>query len=260
MTRPLAGKRSLVVGGGSGIGAACAQLLHEQGAAVHVFDLDPLPAVRQSLEPQGVIFTVGDVRAERDVVAAVERSLAQGPIDSLVYSAGVGGTGRITDVSETLYDTCMDTNLKGAFLFAKHVINPMAGAGGGVLVFISSNAGILPRAHDPVYCVSKAGLLMLTRGLALVHARERIRVNAVCPGPVEGTRMMESDLANDPDPEAKRLAVIGASPMAKALGRMATPREIAEAVAYLVSDAAIMVTGAALPIDGGKAQGVPPSG
>lgn len=261
MSDPLAGKVAIVTGGASGIGWACARLLAERGARVYSFDLDLPETTEDDRGSAGIGSIQGDVRSEAAVAGAVRRVLDEGGrLDLAVHSAGVEGTGRITDLAEAVYDRCMDTNLKGAFLLAKHAIGPMAQFGGGVLVFIASNAGLLPRVHDPVYCASKAGLVMLTKALALAHARERIRVNAVCPGPVDETRMMARDIASSPDPDAKRRELIAASPMAAALGRMSTPREIALAVGYLVSDDAAMVTGAILAIDGGKSAGVPPRG
>src|SRR4029077_10757361 len=124
-----------------------------------------------------------------------------GRIDILVNSAGVGLVKQITEVTEAEWDACLDTNLKGAFLASKHAIRRMRAANGGAIVNIASNAGLLPRAHDPVYSVSKAALVALTKSLALCHARDRIRVNAVCPGPVEATRMMDADLDQAGDRE-----------------------------------------------------------
>ena len=151
----------------------------------------------------------------------------------------------------------LDTNLKGAFLGCKHAIPRMRAAGGGSIVNVASNAGLLPRAHDPVYSISKGALVALTRSLALCHAPDKIRVNCVCPGPVGDTGMMNADLAAAPDRDAAIQQFISASPLAKAHGRMIRPEEVAEAVLYLVSDSACMVTGTAIAIDGGKSLGVP---
>jgi NAD(P)-dependent dehydrogenase (short-subunit alcohol dehydrogenase family) len=108
-----------------------------------------------------------------------------------------------------------------------------------------------------VYSTSKAALIALTKCLALCHADDKIRVNAVCPGPVGDTGMMNADLTAAEDPEAMKQRFIAASPLARAHGRMITPEEVAQAVLYLVSDAACMVTGTAVAIDGGKSLGVP---
>ena len=125
----------------------------------------------------------------------------------------------------------------------------------GAIVNISSNAGVTPRADDPVYCISKAALIALTRSLALCHGRDKIRVNAVCPGPVGDTGMMEDALNSSSNREEVWSRLVDASPMARALDRMITPDEIAQSVLYLVSDAAVMVTGTVVGIDGGKSLG-----
>jgi 3-oxoacyl-[acyl-carrier protein] reductase len=256
MTKSMLGKKAAVVGAGSGIGLACALRLADQGATVWAADLDPTAEAEAAFSAAGVQSRRIDVRVETQVAEFFGEAAADG-LDVLVYSAGVSGAGRIDQVTEEAYDRCMDANLKGAFLCVKHSLAALSRRGGSV-VTIASNAGLLPRTHDPIYCVSKAGLIMLTKALALAHARDRIRFNAVCPGPVAGTRMMENDVAQSADPEAYRAALIHASPMSSALGRMASPTEIADAVSYLCSDAAVMVTGTALQIDGGKSLGVPP--
>jgi NAD(P)-dependent dehydrogenase (short-subunit alcohol dehydrogenase family) len=119
---------------------------------------------------------------------------------------------------------------------------------------------LLPRAHDPAYGTSKAALIALAANLALCHSADRIRFNCVCPGPVERTALIDDALANASDRQAAERQFVVASPLAKAHGRMISPEEVAQAIVYLVSDAALMVTGTALRIDGGKSLGVPPQG
>ena len=109
-----------------------------------------------------------------------------------------------------------------------------------------------------VYSISKMALVALTKSLALCHAPDRIRVNCVCPGPVGQTGMMNAGLEKAADRREAESRLIAASPLAEALGRMQTPEEIAAAILYLVSDAAVTVTGTAIAIDGGKSLGVPP--
>jgi NAD(P)-dependent dehydrogenase (short-subunit alcohol dehydrogenase family) len=174
-----------------------------------------------------------------------------------VNNAGVGLARPITEVQEAEWDRCLDTNLKGAFFMCKHAI-PRMRPRGGTIVNVASNAGILPRCHDPVYSISKLALVGLTKSLALCHSVDRIRVNAVCPGPVEDTDMMDADFAASADPEGLRRQLIAASPLARAEGRMISPREIAASIAYFCGDDASMVTGTILAIDGGKSLGVPP--
>ena len=164
----------------------------------------------------------------------------------------------VEEVTEEDWDACIDTNLKGAFFGCRHAVKPMRATGGGVIVNMSSNAGLLPRSHDPIYSISKLALVGMTRSLALCLAPDRIRVNAVCPGPVGDTAMMNADLESATDPDAMTRAMIAASPLAAAWDRMIAPEEIAASVLFLVSDQAAMVTGTAIGIDGGKSLGVPP--
>lgn len=259
MTRMLEGRAAVITGGASGIGLATALLLARHGARTFVGDLRGGADSDKRLAAAGIAAMKCDVRVEDDVrrliAAAVE---ASGRLDVLVNNAGIGMVKQITEVTEAEWDACLDTNLKGAFFGAKYAIGPMRTSGGGSIVNVSSNAGLLPRAHDPVYSTSKAALIALTRSLALCHARDKIRVNAVCPGPVGDTGMMNADLTAAADPQALAGRFIAASPLARAHGRMIRPDEVAEAILYLVGDAAAMVTGTAVAIDGGKSLGVPP--
>jgi NAD(P)-dependent dehydrogenase (short-subunit alcohol dehydrogenase family) len=255
----LEGRVAVVTGGASGIGRATAILLARHGVRVHIGDYDFVDEYLHVFHGLGIVWSVCDVRREEQVQGLIEVAAdAGGRLDILVNSAGVGLTKQITDVTEGEWDACLDTNLKGAFLACKHASPWMRAAGGGSIVNIASNVGLLPRAHDPVYSVSKGALVALTKSLALCHARDRIRVNAVCPGPVTGTRMVDGELNLAPDREAALHDLIAASPLAKAHARTITPEEVAEAVLYLVGDESLMVTGTALAIDGGKSLGVPP--
>lgn len=254
----LTGQAAVVTGGASGIGRATAVALAKSGATVFIGDR-MLRAENDRLFAELTIRQqVCDVTVEADVARLIEAAANAGRLSILVNNAGIGMVKPITDVSEAEWDACLDTNLKGAFLGCKHAIRRMQAGGGGSIVNIASNAGLLPRAHDPVYSTSKGALIALTRSLALCHAPDRIRVNAVCPGPVGDTRMMNDDLDRAADRESLAQKMIRASPLAHAHGRMISPEEVAAAVLYLVSDAACMVTGTAVAIDGGKSLGVPP--
>lgn len=260
MPLELSHRVAVVTGGASGIGRATALLLARQGAKVWVGDFRPLAENSAVFDPLGITQLPCDVRMEADIVRLIQAAThGVGRLNIVVNSAGVGLVKQIPDVSEAEWDACIDTNLKGAFLTGKHAIGPMRRAGGGSIVNISSNAGLLPRAHDPVYSTSKAALIALTKCLALCHAADKIRVNAVCPGPVGDTGMMTADLAAADDPEAMKQRFIAASPLARAHGRMISTEEVAQAVLYLASDASAMVTGTAVAIDGGKSLGVPPT-
>jgi len=250
----------LITGGASGIGAATALQLANQGDRVFVSDIDFPSESRVRFAELGIETSICDVTRERDVAGWIDAvARATGRLDVIVNSAGVGLVKPITDVTEAEWDHVMDVNLKGAFLTSKHAIPHLRQAGGGNLVNIASNAGILPRAHDPVYSISKGAVVALTKSLALCHAADRIRVNAICPGPVGETRMMEAGLASAPDRGQAIRSLLAASPIAHASGRMIHPDEVAAAVVYLVSEAALFVTGCCLTIDGGKSLGVPPT-
>lgn len=254
----LSGRIAIVTGGASGIGRAAAVLLAEHGAKVFVGDFRLRDENNELFARLGIEQTACDVRKESDVRRLVDLAAAAGGIDILVSNAGIGMVKQIPDVSEAEWDACLDTNFKAAFLLARLVIPLMKQRGGGSIVNISSNAGLLPRAHDPVYSTSKGALIAFTKSLALSHAADRIRVNAVCPGPVGDTGMMNADLAKAADPQSMAQQFIDASPLARAFGRMISPEEVAQAVLYLVSDFAAMVTGTSIAIDGGKSLGVPP--
>jgi NAD(P)-dependent dehydrogenase (short-subunit alcohol dehydrogenase family) len=259
MTIDLKNRVAVVTGGASGIGLATATLLARHGARVFIGDLKPRAENAESFRSLGITQLACDVRSEAQVRALVERAVSDGGgLHIVVSNAGIDLEKQLPDVTEAEWDACLDTNLKGGFLLVKHAIPHLRTAGGGAVVFTSSNAGLLPRAHDPVYCTSKAALVALCKSLALCHARDKIRFNAVCPGPVSNTGGIETALASAVDRAARERSYIEASPLAQALGRMITPEEVAGAILYLVSDAAALVTGTALRIDGGKSLGVPP--
>ena len=248
---------AIVTGGASGIGRATALLLAQHGAHVYVGDRELLSENESLFEQWQISQGSCDIRQEQQVELLVQQAAQRGRIDILVNNAGGGLVKQITEVTEAEWDDCLDTNLKGAFLTCKHVI-PWMRNNGGSIINISSNAGLLPRAHDPVYSISKQALVALTRSLALCHSTDRIRVNAVCPGPVGETGMMNADIAAAEDPQALVEQMIGASPLARAARRMISPQEVAEAVLYLAGEASVMVTGTCLAVDGGKSLGVPP--
>jgi NAD(P)-dependent dehydrogenase (short-subunit alcohol dehydrogenase family) len=256
----LQGRVAVVTGGASGIGRATALLLAGQGARVTIGDLRLDPANDEAFAALGIRQQECDVRELGSLQSLIDGAAAEhgGRLDILINNAGVVQVGQVDQIDEADWDRVLDTNLKAAFFGVKFALPHMRAAGGGAVVNTASNAGLLPRAHDPVYSTSKLAVVGLTRSLALSLAPERIRVNAVCPGPVADTRIMDDGLAGETDPQAAAAQYIAASPLAAAWGRMNTPEEIAAAIAYLVSDAAAMVTGTMIAIDGGKSLGVPP--
>jgi NAD(P)-dependent dehydrogenase (short-subunit alcohol dehydrogenase family) len=250
---------AVITGGESGIGRATALRLAGNGYRVWVGDVTQHPENHELFARLGIQSQHCDVRREADLESLISAAHeATGRLDVLVNNAGVAMVKPITEVTEAEWDRCLDTNLKAAFFGCKHAIRIMQTQGGGAIVNVSSNAGLLPRAHDPVYSISKQALIGLTKSLALCHAGDRIRINAVCPGPVGDTGMMNADMDKAADRETTAKQFIAASPLAHAWRRMITPDEVARAIEYLVSDVAAMVTGTAIAIDGGKSLGVPP--
>ncbi len=254
------GRVAVVTGGASGIGRATARLLAKCGAKVVVGDYRLSSENDAEFASLGIAQRQIDVRNESELQALIAfAETLTGRVDILVNNAGIGMVKQIGDVTEADWDACIDTNLKAAFFGCKYAIASMQRDGrGGVIVNTASNAGLLPRAHDPVYSISKLALVGLTKSLALCHSKDRIRINAVCPGPVGDTGMMNADLDKAADRAATIQQFIAASPLARAQGRMISPEEVAESIRYLVSDAACMVTGTMIAIDGGKSLGVPP--
>jgi NAD(P)-dependent dehydrogenase (short-subunit alcohol dehydrogenase family) len=252
----LADRVALVTGGASGIGLATAVALASDGATVFMGVRDTAhgrsvaaDAASRSLDVRVVAMDVSDARSVADGFDEID---AAGRLDIVVNNAGMDMVGRAETLSEIDWDQCLDTNLKGPFLVARQAIPRMRATGGGVIVNVSSNAGLVARADEPAYSTSKAGLLMLTRSLARAHAEDRIRVNAVCPGPVGDTAIMDRNLARAPDRSAALESYLRKSPLAAAWGRLIDPGEVAALIRFLCSDVAVMITGATITIDGGK--------
>jgi NAD(P)-dependent dehydrogenase (short-subunit alcohol dehydrogenase family) len=223
MTR-FAGKRALVTGAGSGIGAAVARLLENEDAEVVSADI------------AGTDVHL-DVRDEAQV-AAVARD-----VDVLVNVAGIGSTTTAPETPLDVWEDVFAVNARGTFLCCKHAIPTMMTRGGGSIVNIASIAAIVGLPNRAAYCASKGAVVSLTRALAVDHVNDGIRVNAVCPGTVDSpwVRRLVEESGESLDELTARQPV----------GRLGTPEEIAEAVAYLASDAASFVTGSVLVIDGG---------
>lgn len=256
----LEGRVAVITGGARGIGRATALLLAEQGANVTIGDLTLDPTNDETFQQLGIRQQECDVRDLESLRNLIDGAAEDGGrLDILVNNAGIVMVGQVDEIEEADWDRCLDTNLKAAFFGVKYVVPHMRKVGGGAIVNTASNAGILPRAHDPVYSTSKLALTGMTRSLALCHGPDKIRINAVCPGPVGDTGIMDADLATQADRDAAIKQFIHACPIARAHGRMITPEEVAQSILYLVSDAAMMVTGTMIAIDGGKSLGVPPT-
>jgi len=247
----LNGKIAFVTGGARGIGRAIVEKFAAEGAAVTFADLDEAVGHQTAAEltSAGVsaAFCRADITVEADVQRAVEEVVARhGTLDVLVNNAGVNAYFDATEMSEAEWNRVFDVDLKGAWLCAKYALRPMKRAGRGSIVNIASiHAGLTIAGMFP-YAAAKAGLLGLTRSLALEYAPAGTRVNAVLPGYTR-TRLVEEWLQTQPDPAEAERRVVAIQP----LRRMAAPAEIANVVAFVASDEASAITGASIAADCG---------
>jgi NAD(P)-dependent dehydrogenase (short-subunit alcohol dehydrogenase family) len=241
-------KIALITGGAVGIGAGIARRFSEAGAAVVILDVNGDGALRMEqklLETGRARAIQGDVTNEDQVKSAVEQIVAEfGSLDVLVNNAGIDVEGPLVDMKSSVWDRTLDVNLKGAFLCSKYAIPRMRGRGGAI-VNVSSVRAFVSYEGNAAYDASKAGMIGLTRALALEHGRDGIRVNAICPGYIS-TPMTDEWLAAQAEPAATLKQVLSVHP----LGRMGTPRDVAEAALFLASDAASFISGTYLVVDG----------
>ncbi len=246
----LEGKTIIITGGSTGIGRATSERCAEEGAAVVIADINKAEAQTTCdvIKAAGgnVMFIETDVTDASAVDAMVEAAVdTHGTLDGAFNNAGIEGvTTNILKMTEAEFDRTVTVDLKGVWLCVKREIEQFVSQGtGGTIINTASVAGLVGARGGSAYCAAKHGVVGLTKSVALEYARKKIRVNAVCPGVID-TPMVDR-LMNDTGLE--RSSFEAQEPMA----RFGEPREIAEAVVWLLSDHSSFVTGVAMPVDGG---------
>ena len=240
---------AIVTGAAQGIGAACAERLSHDGAAVALWDVDDAhgQALVASLTERGrrAIYQHCNVASKTEVDAALAATLgAFGRVDALINNAGIFKAANFLDITEADWDAVIDVNLKGAFLVGQAVARAMTATGGGAIVNMSSVNSVMAIPSIASYNASKGGVNQLTRVMALALADDHIRVNAVGPGTIATELAKNAVLGSD---EAKA-RIMSRTPMR----RLGEPSEIADVCAFLVSSAASYMTGEIVYIDGGR--------
>lgn len=246
----LKGKRALVTGGASGIGFAIASRFAQEGAQVAISDLDADAAEAAIQSSSGKMMkTIGDVSkladAERMVLEAVQQL---GGLDILVNNAGIETTGTVITADDSTWERQIQVNLNGVYRMSRFAVPEIIRAGGGTVVNMASVGGLVAVREFSAYGASKAAVIQLTKSMAADYAENNVRVNCLCPGPVETPLLDRAcKTLGGADPASVR-KLYASFTMLKRIGK---PEEIAAAALFLASDESSFITGVALPVDGG---------
>jgi NAD(P)-dependent dehydrogenase (short-subunit alcohol dehydrogenase family) len=247
---------SIVTGSAGGIGRAIALAMAEAGARVVVSDVrvDQGEATVSAIQAAGgeAIFVACDVSNADQVSQLVTASLEHfGRLDVLVNNAGIsGGSSLVHELELETWDRVMAVNLRGPFLCAKHAIPHLLTSSGGTIINVASTYGLIGAPLAPAYCASKAGVINLTRQLAVDYGPHKLRVNAICPGYVD-TDMGGFRASLPPEQSAAANARREANAAMQPIGRQAQAHEIARVAVFLASDESSFMTGSILTVDGG---------
>jgi meso-butanediol dehydrogenase / (S,S)-butanediol dehydrogenase / diacetyl reductase len=237
------GKVAVITGAASGIGAATAQRLGREGARLMLGDLNEDGGQKIAKELGDAAFRALDVSVLADVEALMQAAVDRfGRIDIVFNNAGIGAFGRTPDLDPAVWHRIIDVDLHSVFYGCRAAIPHLRKNGGGVIVNTASISGLFADYGLAAYNAAKAGVVNYTRAVAIDHARESIRVNSVCPGPID-TALTAPLISVE--------AVIHEYNRLIPMGRLGKPEEIAATVAFLASDDASYITGAAIVVDGG---------
>ena len=244
----LAGKGAVVTGAASGLGRAVMDAMVSEGASVVAVDRDAaLGKEAVAVHGDRAVLYAGDVTDEATIVGAIQRCSSHfGTFDVIHNNAGWQVEKPIHETSLEEWERMVAINLTAVFNGCKHAAIAMRATGGGSIINTGSILSFTADAMVPAYCATKAGVLGLTRAVALAYISEGVRCNAICPGDMD-TPLTQGYFASTPDPAASRRELEEASP----IKRLADPAEIATAVVYLASDEASFVNGASFVADGG---------
>lgn len=242
---------AVVTGGASGIGAASARLFAAEGARVALVDVDEvgLGQVAADIEAGGgqAMILASDVTRGDQAASGVEKIMDRwGRLDVLMTAAGVSMGGTVDTIEEAVWDRTFAINVKGTYLWIHHAIKPMIEARSGVIVTVGSQLAQSSPGRNAAYIASKGAIASFTKTMAVDHAAQGIRVNALMPGVID-TPMPANSLKRYADPEAMRTFWRHRHPM----GRIGQPEEVARAALFLASDDSSFVTGTLLFVDGG---------
>jgi NAD(P)-dependent dehydrogenase (short-subunit alcohol dehydrogenase family) len=247
------GKVALITGGTSGIGEATAVRMAAEGARVAIVGRDAGrgQALAEKIGNDGgeAAFFEADVTQEDAVKGMVEAVMARfGQIDVLVNNAGIINHGSVITASVDEWDLLMSTNVRSVFLVSRYALPHMIDGGGGSVVNLGSNLGLVGTRGAAAYATSKGAIVQLTKAMALDHVADGIRVNCVCPGTID-TPLVQRQRVGRTEEQLRQSDVRLRE--RHPIGRMGTPEEVASVIAFLASDEASFVTGSLYSIDGG---------
>jgi NAD(P)-dependent dehydrogenase (short-subunit alcohol dehydrogenase family) len=251
----LDGRVAIITGGNSGIGKATSLLFAREGAKVVVAGRNSArgrEVVQQITKSKGdALFVRTDVSKAQDVKNLVEKTMKKyGRVDILFNNAALSPVGTVLTTSEKEWRAVIDTNINGTFLCTRYVLPHMIKQGGGAIINTGSINSLMAMKEEAAYDASKGGVLMLTRATAMDFAKDKIRVNCICPGAIE-TPMLRDIIQKAPDPKDAEEQLV----KKHALGRIGTPDEVAQVALFLASDDSSFVTGTAVAVDGGMLGG-----